>query len=1270
MSDFRVDPKRLAEAVVGKRWSVLASSGLNVGQIGSWDASLPRDERVLVPVDVQALVVPDATSVLAVPTETIVPPNTAPSTPPEDLLPRPPKPFAEPTPRPPGVYLHWALPDGLTRGDAGSARSDNVPAGNPLGLPAVPDRWVVVRLLHRSSVTRAWVLESDRGDHHDLAGWVESGPLPADAATGASGRRYIPREKLTAVAGGDISWAATLDGVIDRFAFHDDLSDLDDATRASADLSYLVAGWWSDSTLDPFNDATSFARFHATEARLRWKVPSLNGVTDRFDRHVVDQVAVSKFLATPLPTGSGFTARIASVGGGVSSVDASSVTPKLARDNTAVLAQRGPTVPRHTLCHGVVLGVSAAGNGPDLRPDPTSLALGVGPTSFAAFGALLADRMGSLPAHRDSIEALLAAFNSGLVSALDAPGGLAAVDEVRHLGGFTSTSGGPSLVSDRVAEGELVPTTNAAPETPPTSGPATGVGPIVSRMGRQKASFGSLVANDISIVRRIALDATVGQIKRPAPPRSYRDVARPQARFYAPTDLAVVLQGPVRSFRHGDDGRFDKNGNLILRVGSVQGPKAGVLEGHHLPESLRSLGSGAIPPIIDDLLVEAVLDDGYRFDEHMEWAVARQPERKEQIFNRLRAETELRHGSYSVARADFDPSINDELLRLSVNDGVHPSEVSITRWTQPWVPLWCDWQVTVHLADSLGGWQLGAIDRDAADPNTFDGPITRTVTGRTLLAAASATAFAGRIRAWLDEENARTAGGRAPVAPDRDGDLASARKAADGIDLLTTNLIGLRDTLLGFDPLVASRQRIDAAGNNVDVPLPSDLPLLLVGGRLTIDRLRIVDTFGRFLDVPDSALKTLSVAATNRHPDGGAQVVLPPRFQRPTRVLFRFVDGATPSDVAVREATIDQEHPNLARSPIVGWCLPDHVDEALECFDPDGVPLGQLMHDPLTETVVWEGAPGRQGPIGGAPDPGPNPAARHIVAFASGLIRRDAELRNGPPPAPRESALSALLRAIDTTLWTVDPLGSIGTASVAGLVGRPIALVRATITLDVQRDLDGLPDDVLSGRKERYDALRAKAIEVRLGELTRSDDGLIAYVVDDDYSVIHLCAPEVLSAARASGRRQGQLSVIEAQDPQPDAIDHPYLVADGTVVVRSEQVVRLTLFMTPGGKVHCTSGVVPRKALALVREWTHGALQRLSPSFRVGPVLVDPTTVRLPKVTGLGDKQTFTHRTNPTTWRDDPMLAATQTAYLPEQPSVLKEGWIRVTPLTPEEPPA
>ena len=132
--------------------------------------------------------------------------------------------------------------------------------------------------------------------------------------------------------------------------------------------------------------------------------------------------------------------------------------------------------------------------------------------------------------------------------------------------------------------------------------------------------------------------------------------------------------------------------------------------------------------------------------------------------------------------------------------------------------------------------------------------------------------------------------------------------------------------------------------------------------------------------------------------------------------------------------------------------------------------------------------------------------------------------------------------------------------------------------------------------------------------------------------------------------------------PPVEPLAHPYLVPDGTLWLRPGQTVRLTLLMLPLGRVHLTSGVLPRKHLALSDQWVTPGLRRLVPSVRVGPVLVDPAEIRLPLVTLLGAHQTFTRRTGPLTWRDDPIVAATQTAYLPRLPHEAQEGWVRVSP--------
>jgi hypothetical protein len=110
----------------------------------------------------------------------------------------------------------------------------------------------------------------------------------------------------------------------------------------------------------------------------------------------------------------------------------------------------------------------------------------------------------------------------------------------------------------------------------------------------------------------------------------------------------------------------------------------------------------------------------------------------------------------------------------------------------------------------------------------------------------------------------------------------------------------------------------------------------------------------------------------------------------------------------------------------------------------------------------------------------------------------------------------------------------------------------------------------------------------------------------------------------------------------------------------------LTLLMHPAGKVHLTSGVVPRKSLQLARDWVAPGLAVIAPSARVGPVLIDPAAVRLPKISACPKDQMFTRRDTPSTWKNDPILSATQAALLPDLPHEVQEGYIRIAPETTE----
>jgi hypothetical protein len=328
----------------------------------------------------------------------------------------------------------------------------------------------------------------------------------------------------------------------------------------------------------------------------------------------------------------------------------------------------------------------------------------------------------------------------------------------------------------------------------------------------------------------------------------------------------------------------------------------------------------------------------------------------------------------------------------------------------------------------------------------------------------------------------------------------------------------------------------------------------------------------------------------------------------------------------------------------------------------------------VSGAVLWEPAPGRPVPPDAGPLAGLGTHERIVGELAAGLVVADIAGREAAAGGgtsgeggPTETALTALLRVVDTTLWTIDTYAAIGSPSVSGLVGRPIAVVRATLRLDVPDDAYEVSVTEPGGPSTREAAFRAvdeERIGVRLGTLERSDDALLGFFVDDDYRHLRVVDKVVVSSAIVSGRHVGHLGQLgDVVAPGTSAIVHPYLEDDDVVFVRPGQTVRLTLLMLPAGRVHLTSGILPRKALALTDDWVTPGLRKLSPSVRVGPVLVDPSEIRLPLITSLGERLTFTRRTGPLTWRDDPILASTQTAYLPTIPHEAQEGWVRVTPV-------
>ena len=182
----------------------------------------------------------------------------------------------------------------------------------------------------------------------------------------------------------------------------------------------------------------------------------------------------------------------------------------------------------------------------------------------------------------------------------------------------------------------------------------------------------------------------------------------------------------------------------------------------------------------------------------------------------------------------------------------------------------------------------------------------------------------------------------------------------------------------------------------------------------------------------------------------------------------------------------------------------------------------------------------------------PIPPATSVGWIAAGLVAADATDRKGTPNrSETESALSAMLRAIDTTLWTVDPFGSLGTEHIAGLVGRPIAVVRraavARRPVRPRRPRLRRRRAAVRPRSAAYDALAAQLFQVRLGEITRTDDGLLGYFVDDDYSQLPRRRPGDRGTGPAQRPRPRRARPGEQPTRQPVRSTHTYIDTTGVL---------------------------------------------------------------------------------------------------------------------------
>lgn len=1291
-----------------------AAHGITPRVVSSWLPSLARWPRVLVPIQVDALVLrPGATQVWADCMMHAPPAGTTPGSPADARTLLPP-PFRELDPklRTPGVYLHWALPDALT---AGSQNYDpsQPDAARKTQFPAIPDRWLIMRIgpdarSGRRSVT-GWVLQAEG---------KTPGCIPLD------GYRGVPHDSstdgpLTALGHGDPAWAAYYDNVVNRLAFHDPLS----ADTPAGALAYLVCGWYSDPAEDPLaaSETPTLAAFEARVKALGWQLDTgaLDAAAKASHGHMA--AAASYGLSAPL-LGTVLDSISPKVIRDAKTLAASAAS-SLA--DVAEYTSVDAWWPQQILCHGAAVGIgwptdnwpgntseslSTSAGGP---PDASSVNVAFGATSGEALGAIVAHSSGS----PDDIR-LVEAFSMHVLDEVDQPDGRAKLDDALHGAGFGSLPGGEVT---EVIRDPPVPPVPPLPATPGTPGPGifadrapktfprpdlTFITARTSRFAESNVSTPTysspLLSHEVPVTEGRLPSLADLHGRAPAPvPHPARDITvrRSLPRLWHQTDPVILLQGGRRSFKHGADGRMNADGQLVCRLtgGTVTALSLNVPGQPGESVSItgtdilaRGVENGAVPPECDALLSEAaLLDPGSSLAAALAAATGQSavtvPARQDHILVEQTVWWALR-----------DPAIQPApIISRSGYSGHLPSPIAITPPQRPWVPLHLDWEVSV-IPDSLDEWTLGEIDFEPAPASGAPAPADAGVPagagtplilkGRSLLNAGIAKAAADAARKALDDASKSAGSGTIPAGMrERYGSqvhrlvvesLASATSKItiqagaavavgggtgtgplpaadaarldsiaamlDGMDVLASSLDGLTGQLRKGAPSIV--------GPATPAPaMPPDGMLALRAGRIQITRLRLVDCFGQTLDLAGSSDQASAdparilvgdVIADSANPGGG---LLPPRFTAPARLWFRWADAASGST----DGTI---------SPVCGFILPNHLDGDVELFDPAGAALGTVRPDD-NSGIVFEDVPGRPATVGqsltaAVPD-------GHLRGLVQGLI----DWGRADHSEDREDALSALMRTIDSTRWSVDPFGQVGEEHLSLLIGHPVAVMRASLRLEVQ-DPAAPPQNAWT------------AVPVRLGALTHWKDGLFGFYVNDDYGTLHV-AGEAALMARDVGPRRGLLGPI-AQVPAAAAalsagltapyqgpVSHPYVDPGGTIWIRPGQEISLTLLVEPHTSVHATTGLLPRKDIGVRREWVAPGLAAVAPTFRFGPVLADPKQVALPLARDLAGTWTWDHRTDIVGWADDSVIDAGKASGLSSAPAIASEGWLKLTPPAP-----
>ncbi|MDW3191463.1 MAG: hypothetical protein R8G66_03835 [Cytophagales bacterium] len=390
---------------------------------------------------------------------------------------------------------------------------------------------------------------------------------------------------------------------------------------------------------------------------------------------------------------------------------------------------------------------------------------------------------------------------------------------------------------------------------------------------------------------------------------------------------------------------------------------------------------------------------------------------------------------------------------------------------------------------------------------------------------------------------------------------------------------------LGYDNAKEFAEKVAdlvlGANKSVAHPLNTFMPLRT--GSLNLMNVRIIDTFGQYKDVNN--LEALIIPESMRFDssEGYGHFYLPPAISQPARLNFRWL-----------AADNGEQEVNSAQSsnPICGWVVANFMDLSIMVYDQNGYSLGYI-----DKNAFWQPTPGDSTPL----DP------RFIENKYLKNVVRQLSITDGESNEAKAQYILDFINMMNEALTNITPANAAQLTGTAILMGRPIAVVRTFLDLEVKGNLannqswNAFRADLNASKRTTNDFEKV-LFPLRVGDRSQLNDGLVGYWKEDETN--QLSSAFYTTIASGVVTNADIVAFEDARTHLQQSID-----AEGQ---------NLTMLVDPNGSVHAHSGVLPTKSIAIPSSKFAKAIQNINITFLSTPIITprDLVAVSLPNEAG------------------------------------------------------